>query len=102
MMSKFVKYNVKVIEPNQATGLVKDIYQQMNQENAGVHGPFLLHSSQPNVLAGIWALFRETQMASWIPRVHLETIALVVAQQNQCPWCIEAHQVALQNVPREN
>ena len=69
----------------------------MNQENAGVHGPFLIHSSVPNLLAGIWALFRETQIASQVPRVDLETIALIIAQQNQCPWCIEAHSTALAN-----
>ena len=91
-MSKFVKYNLRVIEPTQATGLVKRIYRQMNQENAGVHGPFLFHSSVPNLLAGIWALFRETQIASRIPRVDL-----VIAEQNQCPWCIEAHSTALAN-----
>ena len=96
-MSKFVKYNLCVIEPAQATGLVKRIYRQMNQENAGVHGPFLIHSSVPNLLAGIWALFRETQIASTVPRVDLETIALVIAEQNQCPWCIEAHSTALAN-----
>lgn len=96
-MSKFVKYGLRVVQPVEATGLVQRIYRQMNQENAGIHGPFLIHSSVPNLLAGIWALFRETQMASRVPRVDLETIALIIAEQNQCPWCIEAHRTALQN-----
>lgn len=67
----------------------------MQLENAGVHGPFLIHAAQPPLLAALWALFRETQLASGVPRAYQETIALLVAQENRCPWCIEAHQLAL-------
>ncbi|NJK44638.1 MAG: hypothetical protein HC933_10440, partial [Pleurocapsa sp. SU_196_0] len=60
----------------------------------------LVHAAQPTLLAGVWALFRETQLASGVPRAHQETIALLVAEENRCPWCIEAHELALHTQPR--
>jgi AhpD family alkylhydroperoxidase len=93
-MSELVRY-IQAVSPRKSTGLNKRIFTQMQLENAGVHGPFLIHATQPNLLAAVWALFRETQLASGVPRAHQETIALLIAKENRCPWCVEAHQLAL-------
>jgi AhpD family alkylhydroperoxidase len=94
MAQHLVKY-LKVESVRHSVGSNRKVFVQMQLENAGVHGPFLIHAAQPKLLAALWALFRETQLASGIPRTHLETLALLIAQDNRCPWCIEAHQVAL-------
>jgi AhpD family alkylhydroperoxidase len=78
-----------------STGSNRAVFAQMQLENAGVHGPFLIHAAQPELLAALWALFRETQLAGGLPRAEMETLALLIAQDNRCPWCIEAHEVAL-------
>jgi AhpD family alkylhydroperoxidase len=88
--------HIQATSPRQSTGISKKVFAQMQLENAGVHGPFLIHAAQPTLLAAVWALFRETQLASGVPRAHQETIALLIAEENRCPWCIEAHQLALQ------
>jgi AhpD family alkylhydroperoxidase len=96
MPQPLVRY-IDVVVP---TGSIsKRVLAQMQLENAGVHGPFLIHGVQPQLLAALWALFRETQLASGVARVDQESIALLVAQENRCPWCIEAHQLALHRQP---
>jgi AhpD family alkylhydroperoxidase len=87
--------HIQAASPRQSIGISKKVFAQMQLENAGVHGPFLIHAAQPTLLAAVWALFRETQLASGVPRAHQETIALLIAEENRCPWCIEAHQLAL-------
>jgi AhpD family alkylhydroperoxidase len=94
MAQHLVKY-LTVESVRHSVGSNRKVFAQMQLENAGVHGPFLIHAAQPKLLAALWALFRETQLASGIPRTHLETLALLIAQDNRCPWCIEAHHVAL-------
>jgi AhpD family alkylhydroperoxidase len=71
------------------------VIRQMQLENAGVHGPFLIHIGDAELFAAVWALFREVQLAGPAPRRHQETLALIIAKQNRCPWCIEAHELAL-------
>lgn len=93
-MSQLVRH-IQAASPRQSSGISQKIFAQMRLENAGVHGPFLIHAAQPTLLAAVWALFRETQLASAVPRAHQETIALLIAEENRCPWCIEAHQLAL-------
>jgi AhpD family alkylhydroperoxidase len=99
-MAQHLVRHIKAASVAQSTGLTKKVFAQMQRENAGVHGPFLVHASQPTLLVALWALFRETQLASGVPRAHQETIALLVAEENRCPWCIEAHELALRTHPR--
>jgi AhpD family alkylhydroperoxidase len=94
MAQHLIKY-LKAESVRHSVGSNRAVFAQMQLENAGVHGPFLIHAAQPKLLAALWAIFRETQLASGIPRANLETLALLIAQDNRCPWCIEAHQVAL-------
>jgi AhpD family alkylhydroperoxidase len=98
MSQHLVRY-ISAASVRHSTGVTKRVFAQMQSENAGVHGPFLVHAAQPQLLAAVWALFRETQLASGVPRAHQETIALLVAEENRCPWCIEAHQLALHTQP---
>lgn len=99
-MAPFIKY-VHDIKPRQASGLVEQIYAQMTPENAGVHEPFRVHAPIPDLLAGIWAMFRETQLTGRVKRGYKEAVAYGVAQLNRCPWCIDAHQVALYGSHRQ-
>jgi AhpD family alkylhydroperoxidase len=95
MMPQPLVRHLRPASPKHSTGISKKVFNQMQLENAGVHGPFLIHAAQPPLLAALWALFRETQLASGVPRAHQETIALLIAEENRCPWCIEAHKLAL-------
>jgi hypothetical protein len=99
-MSQHLVRHITAASVRRSTGLNRRVFAQMQRENAGVHGPFLVHASQPTLLAALWALFRETQLAGGAPRAHQETVALLVAEDNRCPWCIEAHELALHTQPR--
>jgi AhpD family alkylhydroperoxidase len=99
-MSQHLVRHITAASLRHSTDLNRRVFAQMQRENAGVHGPFLVHAAQPTLLAAVWALFRETQLASGVPRAHQETIALMVAEENRCPWCIEAHELALHTQAR--
>ena len=93
-MSKFIKY-IHTIPVGTAEGLVAQAYSQIKREMAGVPEPFLIHSPSPTLLAGVWSMFRESLVAGQVRRGLKEVAAATISQINQCPWCVEAHTLAL-------
>ncbi|MEI7556376.1 hypothetical protein [Candidatus Chlorohelix sp.] len=84
-----IKY-VKAVSPRNAQGLVAEAYRQM-QRDFVVSPPFTIHSSHPEILAGIWILVRETMLHGQVRREIKEAIAATVSESNACPYCLEVH-----------
>jgi AhpD family alkylhydroperoxidase len=84
-----IKY-VKAVSPRNAQGLVAEAYRQM-QRDFVISPPFTIHSSQPEILAGIWMLVRETMLHGQVRREIKEAIATTVSESNACPYCREVH-----------
>jgi AhpD family alkylhydroperoxidase len=93
-MSKHVHYVIPIASPK-ATGLVAQVYTQMKQDLGIVPEPFTLHSPAPDLLAGAWAIFRESLLVGRVRRGVKEAVATIVSQANQCPWCVDAHTISL-------
>ena len=72
-----------------------EIYGQIRRDFGAVPDPFLLHSANPRLLGGVWAVCRETLVASRAPRHLTELVATVVSQINSCPYCVDAHTTML-------
>jgi len=89
-----IKY-INSISPSTADGIVTEVYAQIKRDFGAVVEPFLLHSSLPKLLAGIWAACRETELLGIVPRNVKEIIASAVSQANQCPYCVDAHTIML-------
>jgi AhpD family alkylhydroperoxidase len=89
-----IKY-IQPIAPRHAEGLVEPVYSQIKRDFGKIVEPFLLHSPIPELLAGAWMVCRETELVGSVPRYIKEAIAVAVSQQNQCPYCIDAHTIML-------
>jgi AhpD family alkylhydroperoxidase len=88
-----VKY-VHAVPPEEATGLVAEVYQQL-AEDFQITSPLVLHSPAPRLLAAVWCALRETLIAGRIPRAHKEAIAIGVSHANACPYCVSVHAMML-------
>ncbi|MBX2799021.1 MAG: carboxymuconolactone decarboxylase family protein [Myxococcales bacterium] len=88
-------YHVEPPHPQMATGLAGRVYDQMRRDFM-VAAPFVLHGEFPPMLAGVWALLRETLMVGKAPRGGKETVAWTVSMSNECPFCVDAHYAAMQ------
>lgn len=93
-MMNFYRYT-QPITPRQAQDSVAHVYQQLKRDLGSVADPIALHASVPELLAGAWAILRETLVAGQVPRSHKEAIAATVSTQNQCPWCVDIHGMML-------
>lgn len=61
--------------------------------------PLLLHSPIPTLLAAAWAVLRETVLVDGeLPRSKKECAAVAISRTNRCPYCVDAHSVALHSL----
>lgn len=64
---------------------------EMAQEFAAAP-PLTVHAAQPEVLAAVWAVLRETVLVPGsVPRETKEAIATTVSAVNACPYCVDVH-----------
>jgi len=87
---------IRPIRPNEATGMLTPIYEQIKMDFGRVVEPFLLHSPIPELLAGVWMTCRETELVGVVPRTLKEVIATAISAKNMCPYCVDAHTIMLQ------
>jgi AhpD family alkylhydroperoxidase len=81
--------------PNEATGLLVPVYAQIKNDFGRVVEPFLLHSPNPELLAGAWMGCRETELVGSVPRNVKEAVATAVSAKNKCGFCVDAHTIML-------
>lgn len=89
-----IKY-IQPVKPQNAKGLVAPVYIQIKRDFGKIVEPFLLHSPLPELLAGVWAACRETELVGNVPRSIKEAVAVAVSTLNQCHYCIDAHTIML-------
>jgi AhpD family alkylhydroperoxidase len=93
---------VAVIPPRRADGLVAQVYAEIRHDFGAVVEPFTLHSSAPDLLAGVWRVFRESLLAGQASRHLKEAVATAVSETNRCPWCVDAHTIMLHATNRHD
>src|SRR5438445_369067 len=85
------------VMPSQAGGLVADVYGEVRHDFALLrdpsgNSPFLAHSPQPQLLAGVWSVLYETVLVDGaVARADKEAIAATISRVNDCPFCVGAH-----------
>lgn len=83
-------------EKKALTGLAANhaVRRQARRDFGAAVEPVTLHRSQPRVMAAVWAVLRETLVVcDRVPRRTKEAIATAVSQVNECPYCIDAHDI---------
>lgn len=88
------------VGPSAARGRLREIYDQIKEDFGIIPDPFILHSPIPDLLAGTWAVCRESLIAGRAPRHHTEAIATAVSEANDCPYCVDAHSTMLRAAGR--
>ena len=73
-----------------ADGLVAQVYDEMLRDFELVP-PITVHSPLPEVLAGVWAMVRESMLAGPVSRTEREAGAGAVSLINKCPFCVDVH-----------
>jgi len=86
---------IKSVEPNEATGDVKEIYQSLEKKLGTVFNQFKAMGASPVALKAYVALQDIISEGSLSP-VEQETVRLIVSQHNACRYCLSAHTKVLQ------
>lgn len=79
---------IKIIEPEQATGLLKKLYNQITQRTKGdVANILKVHSLHPDAMAAHLNLYETIMFGeSGLTRTQREMIAVVVSKTNSCDY----------------
>lgn len=84
--------HVTPVAPRAASGLVADVYAQVEHDFGLLAPPITLHSPAPEVMAASWLLVRETLIADGhVERGAKEAVAAAVSEANSCPYCVAVH-----------
>ncbi|MBB5856012.1 carboxymuconolactone decarboxylase family protein [Amycolatopsis umgeniensis] len=95
--------HVRPVPAGRATGLVRDVYRQVERDFGMLAPPVALHSPSPPVLAAVWSMLRESLVADGATsRADREVVATLVSQGNSCPYCVEVHGMALGSLGRSS
>ncbi|WP_235965525.1 carboxymuconolactone decarboxylase family protein [Micromonospora rubida] len=87
---------VDAVRRGRASGLVAEVYKQVERDFGVLAPPVALHAPAPEVLAAAWMLLRETLVVPGAaPRAAKEAVATAVSLGNACPYCATIHNNAL-------
>ncbi|MEU2170957.1 carboxymuconolactone decarboxylase family protein [Micromonospora chersina] len=88
--------HVTPVDPSAATGLVREVYRQVERDFGMLAPPIALHSPAPAVLAAAWVMLHETLLVTaTAPRTTKEAVATAVSAANACPYCVDIHGATL-------
>ncbi|MGA5472923.1 carboxymuconolactone decarboxylase family protein [Streptomyces arboris] len=78
------------------TGTVAAVHAQVTRD-FGIESalPFVALSAAPGLMAGTWALMRESLLSGRASRTEKELVAFGVSAANRCPFCVGAHTLLL-------
>ena len=87
---------IKTIEDAEATGELKNKYQELKQKRGKISNILKIHSLMPQTLSDHLQLYTHIMFnKSTIKRADKELIAVIVSTLNNCPYCINHHIEAL-------
>lgn len=82
--------------PARPGGLTAAVRDQIQSEFGLVPEPLALHAAAPGLFAPAWAILRETVVVGGrLGRPVKEAMAVAVSAANRCPYCVDAHGIAL-------
>ncbi|MEX0996857.1 MAG: peroxidase-related enzyme [Flavobacteriaceae bacterium] len=87
---------IKVIQPEEATGRLKEIYDQLKQQRGQIAEVHKIQSLRPESILKHIDLYMEIMFSkSELSRAQREMIAVVVSVTNGCNYCAAHHGSAL-------
>lgn len=87
---------IKIIEENEATGELAEIYQDIIRKRGKLSNIMKIHSLNPQSMKDHMNLYIHLMFGkSGLSRSERELIGVVVSSTNQCQYCIHHHAEAL-------
>ena len=87
---------IKVIQEEEATGQLKEIYDQLIQSRGKLAEVHKIQSLNPKTIMSHMELYMDIMYAkSPLSRAQREMMAVVVSRENGCPYCVTHHAEAL-------
>lgn len=87
---------IKIIQPEEATGRLKDIYLKIEQQRGQIAEVHKIQSLRPESIVKHMDLYMEIMFSkSQLSRAQREMIAVVVSVTNKCVYCASHHGSAL-------
>jgi uncharacterized peroxidase-related enzyme len=89
---------INVIQPEEATGRLKEIYNSLQQSRGKIAEVHKIQSLRPESIVKHMDLYMEIMYSrSELSRAEREMMAVVVSATNNCPYCVQHHAEALNN-----
>ena len=91
---------IKTIDPDEALGKLKEIYNRVATPNKRVDNILMAHSLRPHTLVGHMQLYKNVlhHSSNTLPKWFLETIGVYVSMLNKCAYCVDHHFAGLQKL----
>ena len=90
--------NIKVVQPEEATGRLKEIYAELIDKRVKLAEVHKIQSLRPESIVKHIDLYLEIMFSkSELSRAEREMLAVVVSACNNCEYCQVHHAVALNN-----
>ena len=91
---------IKVISPEDASGKLAKIYQQVSGPGGQVDNVLQIHSLRPHSLEGHMALYKAAlhHPRNKLPTWFLESIGVLVSLLNNCAYCARHHGAGLERL----
>lgn len=90
--------NIKVIKFEEATGKLKDIYEDLKEKRGRLAAVHTIQSLNPDSIIAHMELYMTIMFSqSPLTRAQREMIAVVVSAANGCEYCQQHHGAALNN-----
>ena len=88
------------VEEHEATGLVKEIYEDMKQVRGWDKVPVVwrVMALQPEYLKANWERYKAIMLNGSLDVLTKEMIALTVSMVNRCSYCIDSHSLAVKKL----
>ncbi|GAB4286066.1 MAG: peroxidase-related enzyme [Ignavibacteriaceae bacterium] len=87
---------IKVIEENDASGRLKEIYNEVKQKRGKLSNILKIQSLLPETIYGHLAFYTSVMFSGTaLNREQKELIATVVSALNKCSYCVNHHSEAL-------
>lgn len=84
---------INTIEPEDANGLLKELYEQVTTPHGTVDNVMKAHSLRPHTMGGHLALYRSVlhNEDNVLPFWFLETVAVYTSLTNKCDYSVAHH-----------
>jgi len=95
-MGEITATGLRMVEEDEATGEVADLYEEIKREMMVPEVPNLFKAlaTSPAALAIEWALFKALYERSTLPQSLFAMLMYAIASQNDCQYCSASHELS--------